>query len=258
MSTNVVTGTSVRKVHCAQCGGLRNCEVRAHHAERHDEEPVQWRIDWYILECRGCEHVFAQTVATDSETYDHDYDQDGELQTYYLETVRYWPSLAKRVRPPWMTEIGITGVELPDAGKLFVVLDELYTALDNDLRTLSGIGIRTAFDVASEALGVEPSLPFKLKLDALADKNCISLTEASRLGVLVNAGNAAAHRGWRPEQSELIVMMDVLEGFIDAAFVQPARTQQLDQQVEELKGRVPAKGKAGKAEGNPALPAPLI
>jgi hypothetical protein len=34
-------------------------------------------------------------------------------------------------------------------------MSEMYVALDNDLMGLSGAAIRTAFDIASELLGIE-------------------------------------------------------------------------------------------------------
>lgn len=65
----------MRKAECASCGGVRNCYIRGEHATSGDDEHMWWRTDWYILECAGCGSVFAQSVATDSESYDNFYGQ---------------------------------------------------------------------------------------------------------------------------------------------------------------------------------------
>lgn len=235
-----------KKVHCAQCHGIRNCEVRAVHRQDFNDGYADARTDWYILECRGCDNVFVQTISTNDDDCMEGVDEDGDLFSYYVESVKYWPSLAKRTRPAWLRETGLDGVTGDVARNLYIVLTELYTALDGDLRMLAGIGIRTAFDVASEALHVEPHLSFGQKLQTLVERNFISLTERGRLDVLVDAGNAAAHRGWRPDQSEITTLMDILEHFIETLLVNPAKRRALDQEAANLKARVPIKIKPRK------------
>ena len=112
------------------------------------------------------------------------------------------------------------------------LLSETYTALNNDLRILAAIGARTAFDHSSEKLGVDASLPFNKKLDELLKLGKISSDERQTLEVLVEAGSAAAHRGWRPKPAEINTMMDLLEAFLHRAFV-------LGDGIKTLKAAVP-------------------
>jgi hypothetical protein len=105
------------------------------------------------------------------------------------------------------------------------------TALNNDLRILAAIGARTAFDHSSEKLGVDASLPFNKKLDELLKLGKISSDERQTLEVLVEAGSAAAHRGWRPKPAEINTMMDPLEAFLHRAF--------LGDEIKTLKAAVP-------------------
>jgi len=112
----------------------------------------------------------------------------------------------------------------------------MYTALSNDLRVLAAIGARTAFDRSSERLGVATTLTFAKELDRLVEMGKISKDERDTLGVLVDAGNAAAHRAWRPKPKELSTMIDVVEAFLHRAFI-------LGDGIQNLKAAVPPKRK---------------
>ncbi len=116
---------------------------------------------------------------------------------------------------------------------------ELYGALDNDLRMLSGIGIRTAYDIASELLGIDSELTIAVKMDALVTNNKISALDRSRLETMVDVGSASAHRGWRPQPSDLATMMNVLEHFVYEAFVAPARKAKINEDADRVKKTVP-------------------
>jgi hypothetical protein len=48
--------------------------------------------------------------------------------------------------------------------ELFALLEELYGALNNEYMVLAAIGVRTAFDIATESLGIDSSLSFADKL----------------------------------------------------------------------------------------------
>jgi hypothetical protein len=63
---------AIRKAECPRCGGPRNCEIRGRYEDRYDDDDSEFwgRTTWYILECRGCEHVFVQTASIHSEDID--------------------------------------------------------------------------------------------------------------------------------------------------------------------------------------------
>ena len=183
--------------------------------------------------------MFAQTDVTTSEDYNQYYDEDGQEQCEMNHTYNYWPALSKRARPEWMGEYGLTGVNDVDA--LDTAMVELYGALNSNLPMLSAIGIRTCFDVASEVLEVDPALTFAEKLDALVETKRIREVDRERLETAVEAGNASAHRGWKPEPNDLATMMNILEHFVFDAFVQPNRRKQLDEDALKVKGITPPK-----------------
>ena len=234
---------SVRKAFCSHCQGERNSDVLGNFDDRGSDGDMDWSTHWYLLRCCGCEHVFAQTVSTNSEDIDYYYEEDGSTGGHYSETIRYWPALAKRTRPSWAEVITIDD---EPAGQLNLVLKELYGSLDGDLRTLAAIGIRTTFDVATDLLGIDANKTFAEKLSSLVSQGHIGALDKTRLETLVDAGSASAHRGWRPKSEDLDTMMDVLEHFINEAFVVPEMRKKLDAKAAKMKDVVPGRKSRGK------------
>nr|WP_301288982.1 MULTISPECIES: DUF4145 domain-containing protein [Methylorubrum] len=139
------------------------------------------------------------------------------------------------------------GIDAAEVGRLDEALLELYKALNNDLNILAGIAIRTSFDVAASLLKIDENLPFQAKLDKLEELGKIGPQDKGRLKTLVEAGNASAHRGWKPTADDLNTMMDALEYFIYETFVVPTRKARTDAKLVAIDGAVPRRQKR-KAE----------
>jgi len=118
--------------------------------------------------------------------------------------------------------------------ELHGLLDELYDALNNDLRILATIGMRTVFDCASQLLGTDPNQSFGEKLRELTVENKIAGEEREILLILADAGSAAAHRGWKPTVGEIEMLMEALENFLHRAFV-------LKHEFRQMKKNIPAR-----------------
>jgi len=193
--------------------------------------------------------VFAQSVSTNSEDYEQYYAPDGDVITEHVETIRSWPAKSKRERPDWFSaniiETDQTTLDLDRS------LFELYGALDQDLMMLAAIGVRTSFDIAAEILGVDPDIPFRAKLEDLVERKLIKEHDREHLYVLVDAGSASVHRGWRPTVEDLDALMDTLEAFIFDTFVAPSRQKAAAEKVARVKARVPKRGKTFKGKGKP-------
>lgn len=221
------------KGHCPKCGPKINALVAGSYVRRDDEEEgsVWWQGQYRILVCRGCDSAYFETEELFSEDIDHRQDPfTGHYELYYAPKVTYWPSPSKRERPKWSDEIPVIDDPLSD------LLNDIYGALDADLRVPAAIAIRTAFDRASELLKVDPAKSFAEKLTDLVSAGKISMDEKHSLETLTDAGSAAAHRGWRPKPKELDTMMSILESFIHRSFV-------LQRATNELKQKIPAKPK---------------
>lgn len=229
-----------KKGHCPHCGGIRSAYVRGkHRVEWADPiHPVDGATTCLILECCGCETMFFRQDVYFSEDYDYDYDpRTGQPRIIANIRTTYWPAPSKRNRPEWLH-----GIEFKDK-TLGSLLNELYSALDNDLSVLSAIGVRTSLDRASEILKVKPSLTFDEKLNALFNDGKIGADEKGVLAALVHAGSAAAHRGWSPKSNELSTMMDVLEAFLYRNFFIGEGIAKLAAAVPPRPAREPSKSK---------------
>lgn len=212
----------IQKAHCPKCGPSRASDVLGEYIEswEDDQYPVSGQETYRLLRCRGCLKVYFQQASWFSE--------DPEDLTY-----SYWPSPSRRNKPDWVLKLH------GDHGALKELIDEIYSALDVDLRTLAAIGIRTAFDKAAELLKVKTILTFNQKLDELKKRELIGAEERQSLDVLVNAGSAAAHRSWKPMPEELDTMMSTLESFVYRTFV-------LRHAVKKLNASVPTRKRTKK------------
>jgi hypothetical protein len=215
--------------HCPNCGPGRYANVlHSHKVSADDDEHSVWEvITSYMLECAGCKTVFFQEDSVFSEDWGPDSPK---------KRITYYPAPAKRKRPDWFT---LSFLHF-DAG-LYSLLNETYNSLDVDARVLSATGARTIFDRASELLKIDPSLPFKEKLDQLRAKGHISDTERRDLDILIDAGGAAAHRGWKPTPPQLDVVMSIVETFIHRKFI-------LESEVKRLKAQIPQRRKRKKKQ----------
>jgi hypothetical protein len=244
------------KSYCSSCKGQRNCEVLGHHLQSGEDGDgyYQWNTNWYLLICRGCDFVFAQSVSTNSDDYTDYFDELGNAAVVYHETVKTMPARAKRDRPEWFSH-DIVESEINDTYELDASLKELYGALDHDVLVLASIGLRTSFDIAAELLGVDPNKTFAQKVTDLVERNLIKESEKDHIDILVEAGSASAHRGWKPNLSDLDALMDTLEEFIYNSMVLPARRKAAAERIAMLKTKVPPrpppKRKTAAAEPSP-------
>lgn len=162
------------------------------------------------------------------EVVDHPITGEPSMQPGIRHT--YWPPPAARKRPAWLDRVQERDTKLTE------LLHEVYSAFDGDLRVLAAVGVRTAFDRATELLGVDPAISFGEKLRRLVDDGRISRDERKILAILVDAGGAAAHRSWRPRRDQLDTMLDAIESFLHRAFI-------VNQGIGKLEVSVPTKQK---------------
>ena len=223
------------KAPCPKCECFRNSVVRGRHSETIDYTEIPGQVyectTGYILQCCGCSAIFYKEQVYFSEETEEARDPlTGEWTTVQVTHDRYWPTTEARARPAWFAKLPGIDPRLKD------LMTELYSALDNGLTVLAGIGIRTCFDRATELVKVDTNLNFAGKLEALLADGRIGSTEKDILAGLIDAGNAAAHRGWSPSSEDLRTMMDVLEQFIHRNFF-------LRDESAQLRERVPRRGR---------------
>ncbi len=107
---------------------------------------------------------------------------------------------------------------------------EVYTAITMKLPALALMGIRAIVDdFATRSVGDIGG--FEKKLKALLDTGIINTVQHSHLSAVVEAGNAASHRGHRPSLSHVSLCMEIVESLL-------AR-ERFGASVEELRKATP-------------------
>ena len=93
----------VRKGHCPECGPERHADVISEHKKAWDDEHegIWHSKEWCILQCRGCESVYMQTLEFFSEDTVEYKDENGEWHQRLNEKFSYWPAPLKREEPEW-------------------------------------------------------------------------------------------------------------------------------------------------------------
>jgi uncharacterized protein DUF4145 len=196
------------------------------------------------IHCNECrrktDHRLLKTAQgdTDSETYDGEYDISWETtfevfqrcgclelvlrRTYVFSEwdhadVRYFPPRISRHPPKWVHD-------LPH--DLRQVLEEVYRALDADNRRLPMMGARTLVDmVMVEKVGDVGG--FAQKLLELEKAGFVSSNNRKILEAALDAGSAAAHRGFAAKRDEVNIVMDIVENLLQAVYVLQDAAQKL-------------------------------
>jgi hypothetical protein len=192
----------------------------------------------------GCDKVFYQVSAWDSEHEDHDYDRDGQLVSYYPSRLTVYPEPEREKRRPDWT-IKLHKIDEP----LARIIAETYEAAELRSYILASVGLRTALDRAMEILGIDPGHTLEQKLLSLRDGGFVGATEHEILTVVTDAGNAAAHRAWAPDREKFEHLLVALEQFVH-------RTVVIGQTALTVKHAIPAKQprpKRVKAAEKPSL-----
>ncbi len=226
---------------CPECGKDINVDVM-HEESKHDVNPADdsmfLNTKHRILRCCGCGCVYYQMVLTDSETRSDYYDEGGMSAFMYEEDISYWPPQNRRTKPDWLDKL-VQHENNQSNTDIWDIMQEVYIAFDNDLLVLTANGMRTAFDISTRVLGIDPAITFEEKLKCLLEEGKIGSDEKNILADFTRAGSAAAHGNWRPTKQELSTMMDVLESYLHRNFVQVDAAKKLGESIPPRQRRRP-------------------
>lgn len=224
VSAIVAPVEATKKARCPQCEREQNCDVRGkfdHAWQSGDEEhSVDGHDDYFILQCRGCEFVFFQKSGWFSEDWDvrrnpvtGEQEMFNPVTTTTLSTLPEPASPARRRAMEMVSPLGAVDEQLAR------IMDEVYVAHEKQSLILASVGLRTAFDRATELLQIDAGHSLEDKVKKLRDEGYVGETEARILSVVVDAGNAAAHRGWAPTSTEFQDLLTALEEFLRGAIL---------------------------------------
>ncbi|MEN5240314.1 MULTISPECIES: DUF4145 domain-containing protein [Pseudomonas] len=183
---------SIHRSHCNSCLQRNQHDVLKRHAVRDCDEQDEhftetWTYTYTLLACRGCRTASLRVDYTDNLVGDY-------------EPV-FYPARVSRKPPPWRWQLKQDWKEL---------LHEVYTALDADSRRLAVMGARTLVDLyLTEVVGNHGT--FEQRLEKIVVAGELAPSDKGTLRAALEAGNAAAHRGYKPDTADLGIVMDVVE-----------------------------------------------
>ncbi|MBP9048509.1 MAG: DUF4145 domain-containing protein [Tabrizicola sp.] len=186
--------------------------------------------EYFAFQCKGCDTTFFCRSSANSEDTLQLEDEKGNSFEDLVFRKEYFPTEG---RAYFLLEVDPELAQI--APRVSALLAETVRAANSGLNTLSAIGARTTFDSAAEYLKIEPDLPFSDKLEALRKIGHISGKEKGFLEVLIDAGGAAAHRGWMPSDIELMSIIEIITGFIGASILRPNSVKNLSTAIPSRK-----------------------
>ena len=179
--------------------------------EEGDKNESAWEVVaniWIVSKCRGCERI----------NFKHTLRHSPERET---DQIFYFPKKPIRRAPDWIVKLPMKYVE---------ILQEIYVSLNEKLFILSLTGIRTLLDVYMVSKIGDPGT-FKQKLSKLVSDGIITTSKAAVLETTIDAGNASAHRGYKPDKDMLFQILDIVENLLQSELV--------DRAVENIRQKIP-------------------
>jgi uncharacterized protein YutE (UPF0331/DUF86 family) len=216
----------LKRTHCWYCQKETNHEVLFDEFQMISEELI-WHTEdgldsksvwapigsmWLVSKCLGCENITFKHIyrATPNQEFD---------QTFYF------PKKIVREFPRWT-------VKLPM--KYSEVFYEVYSSMQEGLYILALTGIRILLDlfIVSKVGDIGT---FKQKMDKLVLEGIITLPKAKVLKTTIDAANASAHRGYKPDKETLFQILDIVENLLQSEIV--------DRPADKIRKKTPTRNK---------------
>lgn len=165
-----------------------------------DKHESAWVIQgqiWLITKCNGCGKLNL-TIETKHL---------GDHKPIYTFS---YPRLGMRKNPEWTYLLPIKYVE---------ILSEVYSAINEKAFRLALMGSRLLIETfILEKVGDVGS--FNNKLDKLLTEGYISKRQKEFLDSALDAGNAASHRGYNPDEQIINDTMDIVENLLHSEILE--------------------------------------
>lgn len=211
------------KSYCNECLQETNHDLIATRHRRwvetdSDGTPVgDETTDYDFVQCRGCENVSLRRRHIGL----------GERE----ESVDYFPPAVSRRLPAWLSGVSFFDWDGPKM-RIRELLREVYSALYSGSNRLAMMGARAVVDIAlTDKLGDIGG--FGQKLDGAEKKGWVTPAHRKVLATAIDAGNAVAHRGYRPEKKHLDLVLDIVEHLVQLLYILETNAQNLAKQTPQ-------------------------
>jgi len=207
------------KAPCNRCG-LETQQVILYAREVSDPDQSEseqddldscWVDKYSVLECRGCNSISIRH----------------ESHIGVEEQLNYYPPRVARRLPLWLGSVPI---------RIRFMVHETYWALAAGCPSLATMGARTVLDLVFLKV-VGDVGPFWAKLEAMQSSGYISRRQREHLERVLDAGNAAAHRGFAPSADLVNQMMDIVEHLLQTVYVLKHSARRLKRETPRRRPR---------------------
>lgn len=123
--------------------------------------------------------------------------------------------------------------ELDD--KMAHVVDEIDTALQAGLRSLSLMGIRALIEALMLSCIGEDKKSFKKNLDEICKQEYISRKNADFIYMVIDAGSAVIHRGHIPSEEDVCTCVEMVKNLMEQVYI-------IHPKLDAMSKRTPKRG----------------
>ena len=212
----------IEKIVCAQCWQLTNHTLLHTYKSRGDDEEsgISWGARYEFFKCNGCEEATYRRISWFSE-------DDGELDiTFYPPRNESPPYAPKQFGHIW-------------GSPLDSVYRQTISALNNQLLTLTGAGVRLIIEGVCNERGIKNGLvtdekgttkrkeTLQGRINGLAEKGFITSQQAETLHEIRFLGNDAAHELDQPSATTVTTAIDIVEHLLEQVYEQPEKAKKL-------------------------------
>lgn len=208
------------KHYCHKCNGLRNHKILSEKktSGAEDEFYFQWKNNFYIMECLGCDNVSFLEAYGDTEMVHH---IDGEQPEYYFRNTIY----------PYYIE---NGKELRYIHFLPEKIKNIYTetiaAFKANAYILTAGGFRAIIEALCNHLRIR-KVNLSERIDQLHNKGYLTSNESKRLHSIRFLGNDALHEMETPKERQLLILLDIVNHLLENLFI---HDKKIEGQVDTL------------------------
>lgn len=181
------------------------------------ENPITREIS--AISCRGCKTAAIREKIVKKNT------EGGQL---IYKPPRLWLQ-----QPKWVEDEAIDNT-------VYGLLVEVYSAANDNQFRLLAMGVRAVLDYVMTYL-VNDIGGFEKKLDEMVKQEHISRKQKDMLLVVIDAGSATAHRGFKPPRDLLMQMIDVMGIIIRQHYITGPMLQTLKTHIPPRPSRADSK-----------------
>lgn len=159
------------------------------------------------VKCRGCGD---QAIRQEQWYFDGVPDPGNENT---LVGVTYKPPRLWRRAPGWLASLDEIDPDLKG------LLDEVYSATNDHQVRLLSMGVRSVLDHVMNRILEQDVGTFRNKLTQMVARGHLTEKQRDNLEIVIDAGSASTHRGFKPPRQLVEEMVIVMEGIVREHYI---------------------------------------